>query len=256
MDRNDNGVPITSIVLGIEPNGFDSSVASFTSNIGFNHAGLDLVEEDGSRTNIREGFGYYSGEDPATIPRRVSINERRRFVILNGQPGEDQWRVLYISNDFASRDTASVRSAIDSVVNTSEMVDPLPPVDQDTDGDGLTDRFEIVNGLDENDPVDALDDADNDGVTNLGEFLAGTDLRNLQSRLYITDIRAAGEDIGLRWASIAEAMYQVESTNDLASSQWTVLATVVADGVQSETILSRETGPFYRVRRVNDVSAE
>ncbi len=50
------------------------------------------------------------------------------------------------------------------------------PVALDTDQDGLTDDYEIANGLDPNDPDDAIIDSDNDGLSNLQEFLAGTNL--------------------------------------------------------------------------------
>lgn len=49
---------------------------------------------------------------------------------------------------------------------------------KDSDGDGMSDEFEDANGLDKYDPTDARTDADKDGLTNLEEFLAGTEPRN------------------------------------------------------------------------------
>jgi len=43
------------------------------------------------------------------------------------------------------------------------------------DNDGLPDSYELANGLDANDPNDALLDGDNDGINNLAEFSQGTD---------------------------------------------------------------------------------
>lgn len=46
----------------------------------------------------------------------------------------------------------------------------------DTDGDGIPDAYETANGLNPNDPIDAQEDIDNDGLTALEEFNAGTSI--------------------------------------------------------------------------------
>jgi len=44
----------------------------------------------------------------------------------------------------------------------------------DADGDGIPDEYETLNGLDPTDPIDAFEDQDNDGLSALEEFDAGT----------------------------------------------------------------------------------
>ena len=253
MSRNDQGVPISFITLSIEPNGFDSSVRSFGTSNGFDYSGLDLVVDDGNRTNIRSGFSHFSGEPAERTPSQVNINDRRRFVILNGQPGPNQWEVLYISNDFSNRDADTVREIIDSV--TAPGSDPVIDLSTlDSDEDGLNDAFEIANQLDPNDAADAEIDSDQDGFTNREEFLAGTLPNDPTSRLAITTVLASSTEIGLRWESVVGVRYQVETSDNLASPDWIALTTVVADAEMTETVHDRDEGQFYRVRVPGDTA--
>ncbi|MFW3146907.1 MAG: SBBP repeat-containing protein [Thermoplasmatota archaeon] len=55
------------------------------------------------------------------------------------------------------------------------------PIDHDADGDGIPDLYEIEFLLDMNDPRDASLDGDLDGLTNLEEYLNGTDMQNFDT---------------------------------------------------------------------------
>ncbi len=54
----------------------------------------------------------------------------------------------------------------------------IAPAGVDTDGDGIPDEYEIAHGLNPNNPVDAQEDPDHDGLTNLQEYQLGTDPQN------------------------------------------------------------------------------
>jgi len=58
-------------------------------------------------------------------------------------------------------------TASNEMVLSSVLISVVQANNPDSDGDGLPDAWEIANGLNPNDPVDALKDPDSDGLTNL-----------------------------------------------------------------------------------------
>jgi len=85
----------------------------------------------------------------------------------------------------------------------------------DNDSDGMSNWWENLYGLD---PFvnDALLDRDEDGFINLWEQLAGTIPTNPHSSLEITNVVAvSGNDVLVRWLSVSNRFYRLESASNL-----------------------------------------
>jgi hypothetical protein len=122
----------------------------------------------------------------------------------------------------------------------------------DTDGDGIPDNYEIANGLNPNDPADALRDADGDGVTNKGEFLSGTNPQSGGDALRASLINSGGTP-AVRFTAAAGVTYTVQFKNDLTDAAWSNLGNVSAQAVTTTVNVPDPTVPagqavrFYRV---------
>jgi glycosidase len=123
----------------------------------------------------------------------------------------------------------------------------------DTDGDGLPDLWEIQNSLSPTNSV-AVDgpagDPDGDGFPNLEEFLAGTDPRDADSLLRITDMVGTGRAIS--WRSVPGRNYEVLATTNIAGGFVPLSGTVTA--FTSPTVFTNSAPAnakeFYRIRLV------
>lgn len=85
----------------------------------------------------------------------------------------------------------------------------------DSDADGMPDNWERAHGLDPDIAADALLDEDGDGMTNLAEYLAGTDPKDPHSYLKIRSIAAVAnqggfDGIQLTWGAMPNHLYTLQ----------------------------------------------
>lgn len=88
----------------------------------------------------------------------------------------------------------------------------------DSDKDGIPDKWELANHLGVNDPTDAARDDDQDGLTNLEEYRAGTDPADANSYLHVQlgpiELAESGR-FRVTWGSVSGRLYTLERSANI-----------------------------------------
>lgn len=105
-------------------------------------------------------------------------------------------------------------SAYETLTFVRFDLDWLTRADLDSDGDGMSDYYEEINGLN-NGVNDAHEDKDGDGVSNLDEFRAGTMANDPASVLKVKSASLTPGGLRVEWSAVPGIVYSVERAPSL-----------------------------------------
>jgi hypothetical protein len=144
-----------------------------------------------------------------------------------------------------------VWNGIDAVSGSTGMPFRIRYSPVDADGDGIPDWWEIrYYGADTG--AVAGDDTDKDRMTAWDEYVAGTNPTNRESLLAMGPLLALGTSYEVRWSSVDDRLYALDSSTNLAAGFGAVAASNIPGRAPTNTftITNAPASPplFYRVR--------
>ncbi|OHU86896.1 MULTISPECIES: M4 family metallopeptidase [Pseudoalteromonas] len=188
-------LPLFNFENGVLPEDFTSSDVNqpwiVTTTRSKENYSLSNNDIDDSQTTYVE-YSFESDAGTLSFDYLVSTEQNWDYlrVYLNGQltlslSGEHDWQSFVSPLEagaytirFEYYKDLSVSNGLDAVFIDNLNISGLIDNSQDSDEDGMPDRWETSHNLDPNDATDASADPDLDGLTNLEEFNNSTDPHN------------------------------------------------------------------------------
>ncbi|MDI9401243.1 MAG: thrombospondin type 3 repeat-containing protein [Limisphaerales bacterium] len=186
---------------------------------------------------------------PAVAGR--AVKEYQLFI--DGAPALSLSEPFYTLEDLSpgSSRSFSYRYVLESgVVSPVSKITTAKTWGADKNRDGLPDDWQALYfGSDKDKWPSAWEDSDGDGVSNLDEFLAGTDPTDPESALK-TSLKVTAQGVRLEWGTVPGFVYQVQSSEGM--QEWANLgvprrATAGKDSIALEPDKKR----FFRIVRVS-----
>jgi CotH kinase protein/Lamin Tail Domain/Bacterial Ig domain/Bacterial TSP3 repeat len=158
---------------------------------------------------------------------------------LNGiQPEEAGGYYVVITNELGSATSQLALVQVETV---------------DSDGDGIPDYWELRYGLDPQDPADAAQDWDGDGLTNADEFFRHLNPLQMDLALIVSPLPSSGSLTGLlfRFVAVSNSVSTLEYKNEFCEPTWQPLHSDPAQPSNHPVQIITAPGGqkrFYRIR--------
>jgi hypothetical protein len=246
---------------------------------GTNIVAVEIHQQAPTSSDLSFDFALTGNVQAATSPPIITRSPGDQTVMTNGTavfsvdatggaPLAYQWwhaRSQLVENTIGPVLTLTNVTAADAgeyqvlVLNrdgwATSQVATLTVPNADLDGDGMWDSWELAHGLIVG-VNDANRDPDRDGLTNVQEFLAGTDPQDPSSYLKIETVEppnAANPTVVLTFQALAGRTYTVWFADALPANPWNLLTNVPAPPTTALVIVpdpefGRSAHRYYRLQ--------
>jgi sialate O-acetylesterase len=149
----------------------------------------------------------------------LTLSQGADVVLSFAYDDNDPWRTEPDGSGHSLQRTDPAAPGYDVLTWTAALPTPCADLSlADSDSDGMADYWEPLHGFTVG-TADGSSDADSDGATNAGEFIAGTDPLDGGSRMALQIIPAPAGQTGFEFQALAGKTYTVQTSADLQSWQ-------------------------------------